>query len=152
MADIYSTKKRSEIMSRVRPFGNATTELRAISLFKANAITGWRRRQSLPGRPDFVFRRSRLALFIDGCFWHGCPEHCVIPATNRAFWSEKLARNTARDLSVCEKLTAAGWKVLRVWEHELRPHSAPLIVRKIQDELAVAARSDCGLQADAIPP
>jgi DNA mismatch endonuclease, patch repair protein len=74
----------------------------------------------LPGRPDIVFSRSRLAVFVDGCFWHGCPDHSVKPKTNSAFWRIKLEKNIARDLETSASLKAAGWKVVRIWEHEIR--------------------------------
>lgn len=71
-------------------------------------------------RPDFVFPRLKLALFVDGCFWHACPWHCRRPAGNRAFWRAKLARNQTRDRLVTRTLRKAGWRVLRIWEHSLR--------------------------------
>lgn len=69
-------------------------------------------------RPDVVFTRARVAIFLDGCFWHGCPEHGTKPRHNTAYWTEKLARNAARDERVQLGLEAAGWVVLRFWEHE----------------------------------
>lgn len=73
---------------------------------------------SLRRTADIVFRPSKLAVFIDGCYWHGCPEHYVSPKTNPGYWSDKVARNMARDRDTDEKLRAAGWTVLRFWEHE----------------------------------
>ena len=70
-------------------------------------------------RPDFVFRRERLAVFVDGCFWHGCPEHFRRPKSRQKFWDAKFARNQERDRLVTRALRAAGWRVLRLWEHEL---------------------------------
>ena len=69
-------------------------------------------------RADIAFTRARVAVFIDGCFWHGCPEHGTTPRTNSRFWSEKIERNRARDLDTTERLEAEGWVVLRFWEHE----------------------------------
>jgi DNA mismatch endonuclease (patch repair protein) len=81
-------------------------------------------------RPDFIFPKLKLALFVDGCFWHGCPKHCNQPANNRAFWQRKLAGNVARDRLVIRTLRRAGWRVLRVWEHELvRKNEARLLQR-----------------------
>jgi DNA mismatch endonuclease (patch repair protein) len=85
-------------------------------------------------RPDIVFTRARLAVFVDGCFWHGCPDHASSPKANQAFWAEKLRRNRARDLADRTALEAAGWKVLRVWEHE-DPRDA---VARIQTVFAAA--------------
>ncbi|MFJ5608390.1 very short patch repair endonuclease [Streptomyces sp. NPDC093221] len=67
---------------------------------------------------DLVFRPAKVAVFIDGCYWHGCPEHYVSPKTNAGYWSEKVAKNMARDQDTNERLTDAGWTVLRFWEHE----------------------------------
>lgn len=74
--------------------------------------------KELPGTPDVVFTRARIAVFIDGCFWHGCPDHLTVPRSNRKFWEAKLATNRARDRRKDEALTARGWTVLHVWEHE----------------------------------
>ena len=73
----------------------------------------------IPGRPDIVFVGRKIAVFVDGCFWHGCPEHGVRPKTNSVFWNEKIQRNIDRDLRNKEKLEENGWKVLRFWEHAI---------------------------------
>ena len=136
MADVFTKSKRSEVMSRIRGRGNKDTELALAKILRANRITGWRRNQKLFGKPDFVFKRARLALFVDGCFWHGCPKHATKPKNNRAFWQRKLSANKQRDALVTRMLRRAGWRVLRVWEHELAkiktlstPHPGPLPVR-----------------------
>ncbi|HCN30093.1 MAG TPA: very short patch repair endonuclease [Verrucomicrobiales bacterium] len=128
MADVFSKAKRSEVMSRIRSSGNRDTELVMVALMRAHGITGWRRGQRLPGRPDFVFRRERVCVFVDGCFWHGCPLHFRRPKSRRAFWDAKIARNKARDRRVARELRASGWRVLRVWEHALRK-PGPLLAR-----------------------
>jgi DNA mismatch endonuclease (patch repair protein) len=157
MADVFSKRKRSEVMSRIRSRGNRDTELALAKLLRAHGISGWRRhlltrvmvesrllrvertrtspqrgegvRQRTPQpstinpqlavRPDFVFLKSRTAIFVDGCFWHGCPKHATQPANNRSFWKKKLAGNKARDWVVNRTLRRAGWRVLRIWEHAL---------------------------------
>jgi DNA mismatch endonuclease (patch repair protein) len=119
MADVFSKKKRSQVMAAIKSKGNKDTELKLISIFRANGITGWRRNQKLPGKPDFIFRRERIALFVDGCFWHGCRRHCRMPKTRRNFWLPKISRNKTRDQEVNGMLRKTGWRVLRVWEHEL---------------------------------
>jgi len=68
---------------------------------------------------DFVFREERVAVFVDGCFWHACPKHSNVPASNRAFWKRKLARNQFRDRQVNRMLRKIGWRVIRIWEHDL---------------------------------
>jgi DNA mismatch endonuclease (patch repair protein) len=124
MADVFSKAKRSAVMARIRGRNNEGTELALARLFRVHRITGWRRHTAIFGRPDFAFRRQRLAVFVDGCFWHGCPQCYRRPGTNRKFWDLKFLRNRARDRLVNRTLRAKGWKVLRVWEHELKqPHT-----------------------------
>ena len=106
-------------MSRIRGKGNASTEQRMIRLFREHGIKGWRRNRPLPGKPDFVFPKLRIALFVDGCFWHRCPKCYHKPATNADFWEAKIGRNVERDKEVNLELKKRGWKVVRVWEHEL---------------------------------
>jgi len=120
MADVFTRAERSQIMAAVRSSGNKGTELKLISILRAGGITGWRRKQTLFGKPDFVFRRQRLAVFVDGCFWHGCPRHLRMPAGNARYWRNKISRNRARDLATNRRLRASGWRVLRIWEHALR--------------------------------
>lgn len=106
-------------MSRIRGRGNKDTELALMKLLRRHHIAGWRRNQKVFGKPDFVFWHVRLALFVDGCFWHCCPKHFNTPANNRAFWRKKLSANRARDRRVNQTLRRSGWRVVRIWEHEL---------------------------------
>jgi DNA mismatch endonuclease (patch repair protein) len=119
MADVFTKAKRSEVMSRIRGSGNKGTELALAKLFRKHGVTGWRRNQPLFGKPDFTFRRQRVAVFVDGCFWHGCPRHSNMPLNNRAFWERKLTANKERDRLVTKTLRRQGWRVIRVWEHDL---------------------------------
>jgi DNA mismatch endonuclease (patch repair protein) len=141
MSDVFTKRKRSEVMSRIRGRGNKETEIALRKLFRRYRITGWRRNQPLLGKPDFVFSKERVAVFVDGCFWHGCPTHSP-PArwlrkssmqawrprrlgdsslrTGKAFWRDKLAANIRRDRFVNRALRRQGWTVVRIWEHELR--------------------------------
>ena len=132
MADVFSQAKRSQVMSRIRSRGNRDTELALVKLLRRRRLTGWRRNQSLFGKPDFVFRQPRLAVFVDGCFWHGCPKHGAQPKNNRAFWRKKFARNQARDRLVNRTLRRAGWRVLRIWGHELARQNEPRLVRRLR--------------------
>jgi DNA mismatch endonuclease (patch repair protein) len=106
-------------MANIRGSGNASTELRLIKIFATYGITGWRRKIQVTGKPDLVFPKAKLAVFVDGCFWHGCPLHATWPKNNAEFWQGKIARNQARDRLVTRMLRAKGWRVLRIWEHEL---------------------------------
>jgi DNA mismatch endonuclease (patch repair protein) len=96
MADIWNKRKRSEVMSLIRSYGNKATEMRLMDVFRTHRITGWRRKQKLPGKPDFVFRKEVVCVFVDGCFWHGCPRHGTRPKQNRKFWDAKIARNKGK--------------------------------------------------------
>jgi DNA mismatch endonuclease (patch repair protein) len=159
MADVFSKAKRSEVMSRIRSRGNQDTEVALAKLLRRNKITGWRRHVQILGRaallrgpnvraarqhrptfrvrPDFVFPKLKLALFVDGCFWHGCPKHATQPKGNRAFWKNKFASNRARDRLVNQTLRRTGWRVLRIWEHTLqwatkKPENEARLLRRIQ--------------------
>src|SRR5215213_1188771 len=137
MADVFSRTKRSYIMSRVKSRGNRLTELRLVELFRAHGVRGWRRNSTMFGRPDFVFPKARVAIFVDGCFWHGCPLHGTVPLTNREFWVAKLARNRTRDRLVNRMLKSKGWVPLRIWQHDLR--QSEKVARRI-DSLLGACR------------
>jgi DNA mismatch endonuclease, patch repair protein len=89
-------------------------------------------------RPDFVFRALKLAVFVDGCFWHGCPRHGTQPKGNAAFWRRKLAANRARDRLVNRTLRAHGWRVLRIWEHELTRRNEPRCRARLRRALAAS--------------
>jgi DNA mismatch endonuclease, patch repair protein len=132
MADVWGKKKRSEVMSLIRSRGNRETELRLIEIFHASGISGWRRGQPLPGKPDFVFRRQRIAVFVDGCFWHGCPKCYRRPSSNQEYWDAKIERNRARDRSITRSLRTGGWSVIRIWHHDLSPKREYYIARRIQ--------------------
>ncbi|MFH1749066.1 MAG: very short patch repair endonuclease [Planctomycetota bacterium] len=132
---------RAQLMSRVRSRGNETTERRLASLLRSAGLTGWRRHQSLPGRPDFVWPRLRVAVFADGCFWHGhkCGKN-ITPKTNSDAWQSKIQCNKTRDRRVTRKLREIGWIVLRIWECRLAAYPEQSI-RRI--ELALDRASEC---------
>jgi DNA mismatch endonuclease (patch repair protein) len=120
MADVFTKAQRSLFMARVRGTGNTSTEIRTIQLFRGAGITGWRRGARVFGKPDFVFFRGRVAVFIDGCFWHGCPMCKRIPSSSTEFWSEKIKRNLKRDRHVSRELRKRGWNVVRARECGLK--------------------------------
>lgn len=165
MSDVFDQAKRSDVMSRIRGKGNLSTELKLIGAFKSAGITGWRRHvllkprvaqqdlslgakpRRLTVRPDFVFRAQKVAVFVDGCFWHGCPIHGAKPKANAEFWEKKLAGNVLRDQRATKALEAGGWVVVRVWEHELADVGAT--IRAISNHFA---RQDaCDVPLDESP-
>jgi DNA mismatch endonuclease, patch repair protein len=117
--DTVSKEKRSEIMRAVRSSGNRNTELVLVRLLRQHKISGWRRHVGMTGNPDFVFRKQKVALFVDGCFWHGCARHCRMPKSNSGYWIPKIASNKNRDRRVTRVLRRAGWQVIRIWEHQI---------------------------------
>jgi DNA mismatch endonuclease (patch repair protein) len=135
MADTVTKKQRSKNMALIRSRGNRSTEMALISLLRKNKINGWRRYNNLiVGRPDFVFSKKKLAVFVDGCFWHGCVRCNLSPKSNRPYWNKKIANNKNRDISVKKDLTKNGWKVVRIWEHEIKNKSGKVLL-KIQSIL-----------------
>src|SRR5689334_11075326 len=114
--------QRSRCMARIR--GRDTGP--EIKLRKAlwQLRLRYRLRHPLDGKPDIVFVKKRVAVFVDGCFWHGCPTHSNLPKNNAAFWATKLSRNKARDKQVTRILRRNGWTVIRVWEHALEKNAA----------------------------
>ena len=134
--DTVSVAKRSEIMSAVRSSGNKATEIVFVEFLRQHGIMGWRRRVGLLGKPDFVFAKKRTAIFVDGCFWHGCAKHCRMPKGNRNYWLTKIAGNKARDQVMGRKLRKAGWRVIRIGEHELAGKNEARLLRRIKRALA----------------
>lgn len=117
MADIMSPAARSALMSRVRDRDTKPELLMRRALWHRGHR--YRLRYPIPGKPDLVFPSPRVAVFVDGCFWHGCPAHGTTPTSNTVFWNEKLSRNVSRDREVTRELLDTGWTVLRFWEHHV---------------------------------
>jgi DNA mismatch endonuclease (patch repair protein) len=120
MADNLTPSQRSYSMSRIRSRGNSSTELRLIGLMRGAGIKGWRRKSKLCGHPDFVFPRYHIAVFVDGCYWHGCRKCALGAKTNTEYWMPKIAGNMKRDRANTRKLKEDGWRVVRIWEHDLK--------------------------------
>ena len=136
MADIFNNEKRSEIMRKVKSKKNKSTELRLIDIFKQNGITGWKRNYSVKGHPDFVFLKEKVAVFVDGCFWHGHDCRNTRPAENHEYWQKKRELNMKHDKDVTALFEVRGWKGLRIWECELKKRNETVLVEKIQSILS----------------
>ena len=133
MSDVFSVEKRSEVMKAVKSRNTKTTELKMIQIFKEFHVTGWRRTYPLIGKPDFVFPKKRIVVFVDGCFWHGHDCRNVTPSANADFWNAKRAYNKHHDEIVTETLIQKKWRVIRIWECELKKKNRELLLQKIKD-------------------
>lgn len=119
MADIFSSKKRSEIMSKIKG-QDSKIELELRKNIWAQGLRYRKNSGSFFGKPDIVFKKYKTAIFIDSCFWHGCKKHCRLPKTNKKFWKQKIDKNKKRDKDVNKHYKKSGWKIIRVWEHSIR--------------------------------
>lgn len=135
MADVFSREKRSEIMRRVKSGGNKSTELRLMKFFSENHITGWRRKYDVTGHPDFVFLKRRIAIFVDGCFWHGHNCRNTKPSDNAEYWQRKISRNVEHDKEITELFCSRGWTVIRIWECELKKKNTDVLEKKLKSLL-----------------
>lgn len=132
MADVFDNKKRSEIMSKVRSKNNKSTELKLIQVFKENNITGWKRNYQVKGHPDFVFLDKKIAVFVDGCFWHGHDCRNTRPSDNADYWTKKRERNMKHDKEITALFERRRWTVIRIWECELRKKNREQLMEKIR--------------------
>ena len=130
MTDVLNPTQRSYCMSRIK--GKDTEpELILRKALWANGLR-YRLKNKLPGRPDIFFPARKIAIFIDGCFWHGCPDHCQIPKTNQPFWESKLSKNKSRDKEVSRVLENGGWCVIRLWEHDVKNDLSNCVKRVVE--------------------
>ncbi len=127
---------RSELMSRIKSRGNVTTEKRLLQLLRREHLSGWRRQLTLIGSPDFAWRKQKVAVFVDGCFWHGhdCGRN-LTPKRNASAWKKKINGNKRRDRRVNRELRALGWRVARIFECTLarRPDACLRRIRRLLD-------------------
>lgn len=119
MADVLTREQRSFNMSMIKG-SNTKPELALRKALYANNARGYRIHPAITGKPDIVFRKKKLAVFVDGCFWHKCPKCFTKPANNKTFWIEKIDSNVKRDKKVNTLLNNSGWTVIRIWEHEIK--------------------------------
>jgi len=129
MTDVLTPAQRKHNMSSIRG-KNTKPEIRLRKLLWSQGARGYRIHHSILGKPDIVFTKKKIAIFIDGCFWHKCPVCFQEPETRKEFWKKKISSNVERDLKNTKKLQADGWTVLRFWEHEIRK-SPEKVVEKI---------------------
>lgn len=129
MTDVHSPEKRSYNMSRI----SGRNTIPELVLRKALWGKGLRYRLSvkLPGRPDLTFRKAKVVVFVDGCFWHACPRHLTWPKNNADFWRQKILGNAARDKLITRKLKESGWRVIRFWEHDIAHHPRKCVNRVV---------------------
>jgi DNA mismatch endonuclease (patch repair protein) len=119
MTDVLTPKQRTYNMSQIRG-KNTAPEIKLRKMLFAAGIRGYRIHYNLPGKPDVVFIKKKIAIFVDGCFWHKCPVDFQEPATRKEFWIKKIQSNIDRDKKVNEQLKRDGWTVIRIWEHEIK--------------------------------
>lgn len=136
MTDVLTPAQRKLNMSRIRT-KNTGPETKIRKMLSAGSIRGYRLHYNLIGKPDIVFTKKKIAIFIDGCFWHRCPVDFQEPETRKEFWMKKILSNVERDKKVNKKLKDDGWTVLRFWEHEVRKNPDN-VVKKITDTLEKA--------------
>lgn len=133
MTDVFDTSKRSQIMQQVRSKNNKTTELKLIQIFKDSHITGWKRNYPVKGHPDFVFLNKKIAVFVDGCFWHGHNCRNTQPSNNAEYWRKKQERNIRHDLEITALFEQRGWNVLRIWECELKKKNIKVLLNRLKE-------------------
>lgn len=118
-------------MRKVKSKGNSSTELRLIKLFNDNEFKGWRRNYPVKGHPDFVFLNKKIAIFVDGCFWHGHDCRNTYPKDNQEYWHNKRKRNIEHDKEITALFISRGWTVLRIWECELKKKNESVLLDKL---------------------
>lgn len=138
MADVFDKPMRSFIMRNVTSKGNKSTESKLITVFNENNITGWRRNYPVKGHPDFVFLNKKIALFVDGCFWHGHDCRNTCPKDNQEYWRKKRKYNIQHDKEVACSFEKRGWAVLRIWECELKKKNLQVTVEKLINALTIS--------------
>ena len=131
MAEKITKRKRSEIMRTIKSKGTEMERVLRKELSKRGYKFGINV-SKLAGKPDLVFKKKRLVIFLDSCFWHGCKKHCRMPEANRAYWKAKIGNNKKRDREVNKIYKRMGWKVLRFWEHQIKksPEGVVKVIKK----------------------
>lgn len=138
MVDSMSKNKRSQIMKSIKSTGTSIEEAFCKELW-GRGIRYRRNVSGLFGKPDIAIKKYRLVVFVDSCFWHGCITHCRMPKTNQDYWMKKIERNIQRDQKVTEYYLKQGWKIIRIWEHQLK-NEFDETVENVVDQLNEARR------------
>ncbi|WOF16781.1 very short patch repair endonuclease [Methanoplanus sp. FWC-SCC4] len=133
MTDVLTPEQRKRNMSSIKS-KDTKPEIKIRKMLWENGIRGYRIHYDLPGKPDIAFTKYKIAVFIDGCYWHKCPECFREPKTNTEFWMNKINGNVERDKKITKELEDSGWTVLRFWEHEVRKNP-DLIIKKINNSI-----------------
>lgn len=128
MTDVLTKRQRSLNMSRIKS-RHTTPELIIRKLLFSKGLRGYRLHRNLRGRPDIIYPVNKLAIFIDGCFWHKCRKCFIKPTTRVKFWENKLSGNVKRDKVISSELEKTGWQVLRIWEHEVKENPEKVLDR-----------------------
>ncbi|MFA6364309.1 very short patch repair endonuclease [Methanoregula sp.] len=134
MTDVLTREQRTFNMSKIRG-KNTGPEVKLRKLLWSQGIRGYRIHYNLPGKPDIVFTKKKIAIFIDGCFWHKCPVCFQVPETRKEFWMKKIYSNVERDKKVNEQLKVEGWTVMRFWEHDIRK-KPDNVIKKIKKKMS----------------
>ena len=137
MVDKLTKKQRSINMSRIG-CKDTTPEFYVRKYIHCNKVRYSLHKKSLPGKPDIYLKKYNTVIFVNGCFWHGCPDHATWPKSNEAFWRHKIEANITRDRRIDAALEDAGWAVIRVWEHEAPEMAADRIERMVRDRMGGA--------------
>lgn len=127
MVDVHTKEQRSYNMSQIRSKNTKPEVVLRKKLF-AEGMKGYRINYKLLGKPDIVFTKQRVVIFVDGCFWHRCPKCFIKPITNRKFWNRKINGNVKRDKKINELLVKNGYTVKRFWEHEIKSNLSMYLV------------------------
>ena len=139
MTDVLNEKQRKYNMSRIKG-KNTGPEVKLRKMLFARGVRGYRIHYDIPGKPDIVFVKKKIVIFIDGCFWHKCPVCFQEPETRKEFWMKKIQSNIDRDKKVNEQLKDEGWTVMRFWEHDVRKNP-DAIVKKISEIIEKSCES-----------
>ena len=137
MSDVFTKNERSDIMRSVKSKDTKSTEIRLKTIFIKHHITGWRKNYPVNGRPDYVFIKKRVAVFVDGCFWHGHDCRNTRPKDNADYWRAKRERNQKRDKEVSEMFMKRGWTVMRIWECKLNKKNEGFLIEKLRNVLDI---------------